>query len=245
VSAVSPVSGSVDSAIAVPASTSGSRVPIAPTSRPDSGATTAVAPAIGSVYRPACSAENPRTSCRYSAFRNRKPLIAANAHTAMTVAPENGTLRKKRRSRSGSVRRGSYATSAATAAAPSMKQPRISADRHPASGPSMIPYVIDANAVSTSSWPTGSIRRGCGARDSGTKRAASTIAASPTGTLIQKMDRQPSVSTRTPPSTGPAAMLRPTTPPQTPMARARSRGSVNVFVMIDIATGLSIDPPTA
>ena len=40
-------------------------------------------------------------------------------------------------------------------------------------------------------------------------------------------------------------MLKPTTPPQTPMARARSRGSVNVFVMIDIATGFSIDPPIA
>ncbi len=37
----------------------------------------------------------------------------------------------------------------------------------------------------------------------------------------------------------------PTTPPQTPIARARSRGSVKVLVMIDIATGLSIEPPTA
>ena len=40
-------------------------------------------------------------------------------------------------------------------------------------------------------------------------------------------------------------MLMPTTPPHTPMARARSRGSVKVLVMIDIATGLSIEPPTA
>ena len=37
----------------------------------------------------------------------------------------------------------------------------------------------------------------------------------------------------------------PTTPPQMPIARARSAGSVKVFVMIDIATGLSIEPPTA
>ena len=34
-------------------------------------------------------------------------------------------------------------------------------------------------------------------------------------------------------------------PPHTPIARARSRGSVKVLVMIDIATGLSIDPPSA
>ncbi len=40
-------------------------------------------------------------------------------------------------------------------------------------------------------------------------------------------------------------MLIPTTPPHTPMARARSPGSVKVLVMIDIATGLSIEPPTA
>ena len=37
----------------------------------------------------------------------------------------------------------------------------------------------------------------------------------------------------------------PTTAPQAPIARARSRGSVNTLVMIDMATGLSIEPPTA
>ena len=63
--------------------------------------------------------------------------------------------------------------------------------------------------------------------------------------LIQKMPRQPTVSTRNPPTTGPTPSEMPTTPPQTPIARARSRGSVKTFVMIDIATGLSIDPPTA
>ena len=37
----------------------------------------------------------------------------------------------------------------------------------------------------------------------------------------------------------------PNTAPHTPTACARSRGSVNVLVTIDIATGLSIEPPTA
>ena len=45
--------------------------------------------------------------------------------------------------------------------------------------------------------------------------------------------------------TGPSAMLTPTTAPQTPIACARSLGSVNVLVMIDMATGLSIEPPMA
>ena len=40
-------------------------------------------------------------------------------------------------------------------------------------------------------------------------------------------------------------MERANVPPQTPSARARSARSVKVFVMIDIATGLSMEPPTA
>ena len=40
-------------------------------------------------------------------------------------------------------------------------------------------------------------------------------------------------------------MLTPSTPPHTPIARARSCRSVNVLVMMDMATGLSIDPPMA
>ena len=63
--------------------------------------------------------------------------------------------------------------------------------------------------------------------------------------LIQKMERQPIDPTSSPPTTGPMARLTPTTAPHSPMACARSRGSVNVLVMIDMATGLSIEPPTA
>ena len=72
-----------------------------------------------------------------------------------------------------------------------------------------------------------------------------TIAVNPTGRLIQKIERHPTVSTRSPPTTGPRAMLIPTTAAQTPTAWARSFGSVKVFVMMDIATGLSIEPPMA
>ena len=67
----------------------------------------------------------------------------------------------------------------------------------------------------------------------------------PIGTLIQKIARQPIVWVSAPPTMGPRAIDSPTTAPHMPMARARSRGSVNTLVMIDIATGLSIDPPTA
>jgi hypothetical protein len=39
-------------------------------------------------------------------LRNKKPPIAANAVTAVVVAPENGALRKNLGSMSGSSRRG-------------------------------------------------------------------------------------------------------------------------------------------
>jgi hypothetical protein len=105
--------------------------------------------------------------------------------------------------------------------------------------------VSDASIAITSICPTGSSRRARGARDSGTNRALSTIAISPTGRLTRKIARHPTESTSAPPTTGPKAKLIPTTPPHIPIARARSRGSSNTLRMIDIATGLSIDPPTA
>jgi hypothetical protein len=63
--------------------------------------------------------------------------------------------------------------------------------------------------------------------------------------LTQKIARQPMLSVSAPPTIGPRPRLSPSTPPNTPIARDRSRGSVNTLVMMDIATGLSIEPPTA
>ncbi len=97
----------------------------------------------------------------------------------------------------------------------------------------------------TSTWPNGSSLRFTAARDSGTYRAVSAMAAMPTGMLIQKTPRQPAESTSAPPMTGPSATDRPKTEPQKPIALARSAGSVNVLVTIAIATGLSMDPPIA
>ena len=109
----------------------------------------------------------------------------------------------------------------------------------------MIEYVNDARRTMTNTWPRTSTLRALGARDSGMKMMLSTIAITPTGTLIQQMDRQPMELTSTPPSTGPRAMLTPITAPQMPMAKARSFGIVKVLVMIAIATGFNIEPPTA
>ena len=82
-------------------------------------------------------------------------------------------------------------------------------------------------------------------RDSGTKIAVRMIAAAQIGRLIQNTDRQPTYSINTPPTIGPRAIEIPTTAPHTPTARARSTRPVNTCVMIDIATGFSIEPPIA
>jgi hypothetical protein len=107
----------------------------------------------------------------------------------------------------------------------------------------MIANTAEARRTTTSACPTGSILRARGARDSGTKRWVRTSAAIPTGMLIQKIARHETSSTSSPPTIGPNASDSPITPPHTPMACARSRGSSNVLRMIDIATGLSIEPP--
>ena len=62
-------------------------------------------------------------------------------------------------------------------------------------------------------------------------------ASTTTGTLIQKIERHPTPSMSAPPRSGPAAIDTPKTAPHTPMACARSFGSVNVVTMIDMATG--------
>jgi hypothetical protein len=69
------------------------------------------------------------------------------------------------------------------------------------------------------------------------------MAARPIGMLTQKMPRHPTVPIKMPPSTGPSAMDSPKTASQTPMARARSAGLVNVLVMIPSAGGFSIAAP--
>ena len=53
-----------------------------------------------------------------------------------------------------------------------------------------------------------------------------------TGALIQKTDRQPRAESSAPPTAGPASMLSPNTDAQTPIARARSRGSGIAFTTI-------------
>ena len=55
---------------------------------------------------------------------------------------------------------------------------------------------------------------------------------------------QAKLSNSAPPAIGPSAIARPVTAPHSPIARARSRRSVNTFVMIDNVVGKMIAAPT-
>ncbi len=94
-------------------------------------------------------------------------------------------------------------------------------------------------------WPIGSTSRMVADLDSGTKIAVSRIATAQIGRLIQNTARQSTYWMSAPPTMGPSAIEMPTTPPQIPIARARSTRPRNTWVMIDIATGFIIEPPMA
>ena len=128
----------MDRVSAAPAITNGTRGPPRARMRPDSGDDTAIMIGIGSSVRPACSAVYPRTSCRYSVVRNRNPARVAIAQTAVRFAAVNGTLRKNRKSISGSARRGSYFTSVARAVTLTRKKIAIRGESQPSLGPWMI-----------------------------------------------------------------------------------------------------------
>ena len=161
------------------------------------------------------------------------------------MAAAKGRLRKKRGSSSGSRWRDSQATKPSALASAVAKPRAMGHDVQPAWRPSMTAEVNANSAVMTSTCARRSKRRGRSARDSRTKRAVKASASAPSGRLTQKIERQPMLSTSKPPSSGPAAMATPKAAPQMPTARARSFGSRNVLTMIDIATGLSIEPPSA
>lgn len=167
---------------------------------------------------------------------NRNAPSAANEQTAMTVAEENGKLRKKRRSMNGDGWRDSCRTNPASASAESANM---------AGSVSIRPNTRVNSVAMASTWPIGSMPRGLADFDSGTKTVVSTRAIATIGRLIQNTDCQPRLSMSTPPTMGPRAVEMPTTAPHTPTARARSTRPVKTVVMIDMATGFSMEPPMA
>nr|BFE72355.1 hypothetical protein GCM10020092_056560 [Actinoplanes digitatis] len=164
-------------------------------------------------------------------------LNATKITTAPHTAAANGSRRNRPNSINGSSRHASTRTKASAATA-------ITTYPQPSRGASMRTATVVATRMLSSTWPGRSSRRGRGERDSGTYTALSTRTIAMIGRLIQNTARHPDPAISAPPSTGPAAMLSPNTAAQTPMACARSRGSVITPTTMASATGLSIDPPT-
>ena len=98
----------------------------------------------------------------------------------------------------------------------------------------------------TSTWPTGSRRRGVRRARLRHEAHRQRQRGEPDRDVDPEdrapADRRRRARRRAP---GPSARLMPTVAPHMPIACARSRGSVKTLRMIDIATGLSIEPPTA
>ncbi len=152
-------------------------------------------------------------------FRNRNPPRAANVQIAIVLAPENGALRKKRISISGSRRRSSYSTSATKHTSENANSARMPAEVQPARG-SLDDRVGQRGQRERSPAPARPGRAGEGDRPAtrGTNVAVSTSASAPIGTFTKNTARHPTESTSAPPTTGPSAMLSPNTAPHMPIA---------------------------
>ena len=78
----------------------------------------------------------------------------------------------------------------------------------------------------------------------GSSLSESSTTATPIGRLTRKIQCQSSVSVRTPPSSTPMEPPPEATKPKTPIALARSAGSVKRFIVSESETAEATAPPT-
>ena len=108
-----------------------------------------------------------------------------------------------------------------------------------------IPSTSSDSPIVAASAPRGRSRaRAAASRLSTISRWAETAASTPIGTLMNRIQRQPSASVRMPPSRTPAAPPAPPMAPQIPTARLRAGPSVKVVVRIESEAGAMTAPPS-
>ena len=112
---------------------------------------------------------------------------------------------------------------------------------HPYAWASCSPKTKQNRPTALSATPTRSTVRAC-VSSRGTRRSASANPTTPTGTLTKKIHSQPSVSTRIPPSSGPASVATPAVAPHRAIALPR-RWAGKVRVMTAIVCGVIIEAP--
>ena len=130
-------------------------------------------------------------------------------------------LRSRARSSMGTATRFSTATNANAETMASATQPRVARDVHPQSLPSLSARMIGVRTSATSTLPAMSIERGrSSSRDSDTLAAVIAMHTAATPASTQNSPCQVVSSTRTPPSSGPAAAPTPAAAPQSETARS-------------------------
>ena len=170
-------------------------------------------------------------------IRKTKPKRAKNAIVTVALAALKRRSRKRVTSIMGLSTARSTSTNTTTSTADRAKPVRVSTLSQPCPGASMMVQVSRPRAATEITKPGRSMRGTSGSRDSGTKATASTMVASPIGTISQKMLFQLKCSSSRPPVTGPRATPTPEAAPHRPIAAARSRRSTKVLEMIDSVVG--------
>src|SRR5690606_13448188 len=190
---------------------------------------TSVPNTIGRLIQPATVGDLPSESWKYWDRKTVLPNIATPTRALASVASATVRLRKILSGMIGSAARASTRIASASSTTPAMTivalQPDAQANVLPASDDQIssteTPAVIStapSQSIRTSRRTTGRLR----------VRWRRTIDRRVNGTPIRKHQRQPSqsVSTSTPPISGPAIVPRPKIAPKTPAYRPSSRGGI-------------------
>ena len=168
------------------------------------------------------------------------------AEIANATNPVAAKLRRRnsRRSAMGvAAMRSSYITNPAKVTAAVTNKVTITGLDQPSAWPRISANIRAVSAPVISAVPTQSAQPPAGSRDSRSRAIAATNAATPIGRFRKKMDRQPSVSVSTPPTSGPIAVAPPRVAPKTPSARA-SAAPENSARSSGVAVANSTAPPT-
>ena len=177
------------------------------------------------------------------AIQNTDPMSANENGKATPPAEENARLRKYASGIIGTGAGRSQSTKHAIRTAPAVSAPITSPLPQPTDGARTGAQTRASSPALISGRPTRS-RRGRGPRLSVSRNADAMAAATPTGTLIQKIHCQEMPWIIAPPSSGAVATPRPVMPPQIPMAVPRfSSGNASLISVSDSGSTMAAPAP--
>ena len=156
-------------------------------------------------------------------MKNTALNSAPNISSVAALPAANAGERNRRIGSIGRRARTSQTTNAIDETTPPASVATTSRLLHPALLPRTRPHTIPSAAAVTSTSP-GPSSPARGPKLSSMRPRTSGIAASPIGTLSQKIHCQARVSVIAPPNTGPATTARPVIAPNSPSAHARRSG---------------------